>query len=161
MRVVDVMMGTPYFCHPETNLGAATELMWKGDCGFLPVVDAGGKVIGVVTDRDICIALGTRGLGSGHVRVADMMTHKVYACTPEDDIHEALREMRQGRVRRLPVVTKNGALVGVISMDHVLLRAESGNMGKMPELSMQEIVKTLQAINVRLLPQVVSKSAAA
>lgn len=161
MRVVEVMMGTPYSCQPETNLGAATELMWKGDCGFLPVVQPGGKIIGVVTDRDICIALGTRGRAPGDVIVADVMTQRVYSCLPEDDIHEALREMREGRVRRLPVITKNGTLVGVISMDDVLLHAESGNAGKMPELTMQEVVKTLQAINVRLVPQVISKKAAA
>lgn len=161
MRVLDVMMGTPYSCRPEANLGEATELMWKGDCGFLPVVETDGKVVGVLTDRDVCVALGTRAKPPGDVIVADVMTHKVYSCTPEDDIHEALREMREGRVRRLPVVAKNGALVGVVSMDDVLLRAESGNMGKMPELSMQEVVKTLQAINVRLLPTVIAKKAAA
>lgn len=161
MRVVEVMMGTPYCCTPETNLGAATELMWKGDCGFLPVVEPGGKVIGVVTDRDICIALGTRGRTPGDVIVAEVMTPKVYACLPEDDIHEALREMREGHVRRLPVIKKGGALVGVISIDDVLLHAESGNTGVVPELSMQEVVKTLQAINVRLVPQVMSKKAAA
>ncbi|MGC0774132.1 MAG: hypothetical protein WB543_14460 [Candidatus Acidiferrum sp.] len=38
MKIVDVMMGTPYHCGPESNLGSATELMWTGNCGFLPVV---------------------------------------------------------------------------------------------------------------------------
>jgi CBS domain-containing protein len=61
MRVVEIMMGTPYFCQPETNLGSAAELMWTGNCGFLPFVESEGKVVGVITDRDICIALGTRG----------------------------------------------------------------------------------------------------
>ena len=67
MRVLDVMMGTPYFCRPEKNLGVATELMRKGNCGFLPVVGSEERVVGVVTDRDICIALGTRGRPSGEV----------------------------------------------------------------------------------------------
>src|SRR5215467_9337471 len=107
MRVVDVMMGTPYSCEPQANLGIAAELMWKGDCGFLPVTESSGKVVGVVTDRDICIALGTRGKAPGAITVADVMTHKLHCCAPEEDIHEALQEMREGRVRRLPVVTKN------------------------------------------------------
>ena len=162
MKVVDVMMGTPYYCRPETNLGVATELMWTGNCGFLPVVQNDGKVIGIITDRDICIALGTRGRPSGEVTVAAVMSPKVYACAPEEDIHAALRAMREGHVRRLPVITREGALVGVISMDDVLLRAEPPTLGKAPELSSEEIVKTFRAINVRQLPQAVAaKSASA
>jgi CBS domain-containing protein len=156
MRVVDVMMGTPYYCGPESNLGSATELMWTGNCGFLPVVGKGEKVIGIITDRDICVALGTRGRPSGEVRVHEVMTSNVFSCAPEDNIHVALRAMRQGHVRRLPVITKQGALVGVISMDDVLLRAQAPNCDKAPELSSDEIVKTFQAINVRQLPQAVA-----
>jgi CBS domain-containing protein len=158
MRVADVMMGTPYSCLPEVNLGVATELMWKGNCGFLPVVDADGKIVGVVTDRDICVALGTRARLPGAITVAEVMTPQVHFCAPEDDIHEALREMREGHVHRLPVVTKNGALVGVISMDDVIMHAESG-ISRVAELTAQEVVRTLQALNVRQLPQ--AKSAAA
>jgi CBS domain-containing protein len=161
MRVIDVMMGTPYFCRPESNLGSATELMWTGNCGFLPVVGSDGQVVGIITDRDICIALGTRGRPSGEVIVADVMSRKVYSCAPEDDIHVALRAMREGHVRRLPVITKEGTLVGVISMDDVLLRAEAPSLGKLPELSSEEIVKTYREINARQLPQAVAVKAAA
>ena len=160
MRVVDIMMGTPYYCRPETNLGSATELMWTGNCGFLPVVGNEGKVVGIVTDRDICIALGTRGRPSGSVKVTEVMSQKVHSCAPEDDIHVALRAMREGRVRRLPVISKSGDLVGVISMDDVLLRAEAPSFGKAPELSTEEVVKTFQAINVRQLPQAVAQKSA-
>lgn len=60
MKVKEVMTATPYYCQPETNLVSATELMWNANCGFLPVEGADGKTVGVVTDRDICVALGTR-----------------------------------------------------------------------------------------------------
>lgn len=160
MRVVDIMMGTPYYCRPETNLGSAAELMWTGNCGFLPVVGNEGKVVGIVTDRDICIALGTRGQPSGTVTVAEVMSQKVHSCAPEDDIHVALRAIREGRVRRLPVISKSGELVGVISMDDVLLRAEAPSFGKAPELSMEEVVKTFQAINVRQVPEAVARKRA-
>ena len=58
MKVQDAMMGTPIFCSPETNLGSAIELLWGRNCGVLLIVDAMQKVIGVVTDRDLCVALG-------------------------------------------------------------------------------------------------------
>jgi CBS domain-containing protein len=161
MRVVDVMMGTPYFCRPEANLGSATELLWTGNCGFLPVVSSEGKVIGVVTDRDICIALGTRGRPSGEVAVADVMSKQVYSCAPDDDIQVALRTMRDGRVRRLPVISKEGALVGVISVDDVLLRTEASGAGKGGVLSPEDIINTFRAINTHQLSLVVVKQAAA
>ena len=154
MRVVDVMMGTPYQCRPDANLGTATELLWNGNCGFLPVVNEEGKVAGVITDRDICVALGTRNRLAGELTVAEVMTTKVQACAPEDEIHVALQTMRDGHVRRLPVIAKNGALVGVISIDDILVRAEPVSLGKMPELSSDEVVRTFRAINSWQLPQV-------
>lgn len=160
MRVVEVMMGTPYYCCPETNLGIATELMWKGNCGFLPVVGEEGKIVGVLTDRDICVALGTRNRPAGELTAAEVMTQKVYSCAPEDEIHVAMRVMREGRVRRLPVVSRKGDLVGVVSIDDVLVRAEPLSLGRVAELSSEEVVRTFQAINTRPVPQIVSKAAA-
>lgn len=159
MRIVDIMMGTPYFCRPEANLGSATELMWTGNCGFLPAVGSEGKVVGVITDRDICIALGTRGRPSGEVTVADVMSKKVYSCAPDDDVRVALSAMREGRVRRLPVITEEGDLVGVISMDDVLLRAE-GSV-RAGAISSEEVVNAFRAINTHQLPIVVAKQAVA
>lgn len=161
MRVLEMMMGTPYFCRPESNLGEATELMWKGNCGFLPVVGSEGKVVGVVTDRDICIALGTQGRPSGEVAVGDVMSKRVFSCAPEDDVRVALGAMREGRVRRLPVIAKEGTLVGVISMDDVLLRSEASGAAKAAGISAEEIVTAFQAINAHQLPMVVVKQAAA
>jgi CBS domain-containing protein len=160
MKVKEVMMCTPYTCLKETNLGAATELMWKASCGFLPVTDSNGKVCGVVTDRDICIALGTRNKAAGEVTVGEVTTNKLFACSPEDEIHVALLTMRDGKVRRLPVIDSDGKAVGVLSMDDVLLHAEPAGSGKIVELSTDEVVRTYRAVNQRELPQAVKKQAA-
>ena len=161
MKVRDVMMGTPYFFQPETNLGSATELMWKANCGFLPVQAPDGEVIGVITDRDICIALGTRNRLAGDVAVGEVMSGKLYSCAPDDDIHMALQTMKEGKVRRLPVIAKNVSLVGVVSMDDILLRTEPTSLGRQPELSSDEVVRAYRAINQRQVPQVVAKQAGA
>lgn len=161
MKVKEVMMGTPYFCRSDTNLGSATELMWNANCGFLPVEAPDGKVIGVVTDRDICIALGTRNRVAGDVVVGVVMSGKLYSCLPDDDIHVALQTMKEGKVRRLPVIAKDGSLVGVISMDDILFRTEPMSLGKEPELSTDEVVRTYRAITQRMVPQVAAKKAAA
>jgi CBS domain-containing protein len=161
MKIKDIMMGTPYYCRPETNLGSATELMWKGNCGFLPVVGNDGRVRGVITDRDICIALGTRNQLAGQVTVGEVASYRLFSCSPEDDIHVALQTMREARVRRLPVVAKEGTLVGVISMDDVLLHAEPMSLGKEPELSTDEVVRSFRSINQRNLPEIARKQMAA
>ncbi len=161
MKVKDVMTGTPYYCQLDTNLGSATELMWVGNCGFLPVMGTNGKLVGVVTDRDICIALGTRNRLAAEVSVAEVMSNRLFACSPDDDVHIALQTMKEGGIRRLPVTVENGILVGVISMDDLLLRAEPAGIGKRPELSNEEVVKTYRAIDRRRVPQIVLAKGAA
>jgi len=161
MKVKDAMMGTPYYCQLDTNLGSATELMWVGNCGFLPVMGPDGKIIGVVTDRDICIALGTRNRLPGDVTVREVMSNRLFACSADDDVHVALRTMQEGGVRRLPVIVEKGTLVGVISMDDLLLRADAAGIGKQPELSTEDVVKTYRAIDQRRVPQIVLARGAA
>jgi len=160
MKVKDVMTGTPYYSSLQANLGRAAELMWKGNCGFLPVVDAEEKVCGVLTDRDICIALATRNQTAGEVRVEEVAQRKVYACNPEDDIHVALQTMKDGHVRRLPVVDFRGNLAGVVSMDDILLHAEPNSLGNEPELSANEVVRSYRSIMKKDLPVKTKKAAA-
>jgi len=120
-----------------------------------------GKIVGVVTDRDICIALGTRNRVAGDITVREVMSDRLFACSPDDDVHVALRTMQEGGVRRLPVIVENGTLVGVISMDDLLLRAEPAGIGRQPELSTEEVVRTYRAIDQRRVPQIVLARGAA
>lgn len=161
MKVKEIMMGTPYTCRRETNLGEAAELMWKGNCGFLPMTGADGKVCGVITDRDICIALATRNKLAGEVTADDVSEGRLYACSPEDEIHVALLTMREGKVRRLPVIDSDGKALGVLSMDDVLHHAEPSGSGKIVELSTDEVVRSYRAISQRELAQAVKKQTVA
>jgi len=149
MKVRDLMTGTPCYCLPETNLGSATELMWNADCGCLPVVSAEGKVSGVITDRDICVALGTRNRVAGEVTVAEVMSNKLFFCAPEDEIHLALQTFKEAKVRRLPVVGRDGSLIGVLSIDDMLSCAEPRGLGKEPELSTDEVIRTFRSMAQR------------
>jgi CBS domain-containing protein len=159
MKVKELMMMTPYACHPESNLGAATELMWRGNCGFLPVVDGTGRVAGVLTDRDLCIALGTRNSFAGEVKVSEVMQKKLFTCSPDDEVHVAMQIMQEGGVRRLPVVTNEGKLAGVLSLHDVLLKAEPTHLGSVPELSSDEVLRTYRAIIHKDLPMKAKKAA--
>src|SRR5271168_3078391 len=108
MKAKDVMTHSAVFCTPETNVGEAVELMWVRHCGMLPLVGPDHKLTGVVTDRDICIAMGTRNLLAGELQVGEIATRKVFTCNPEDEIHQVLQTMANRQVRRLPVVNKEG-----------------------------------------------------
>jgi CBS domain-containing protein len=161
MKVQDVMMRTPASCTPETNLGTAVEMLWNRDCGILPVVDARQKVIGIVTDRDLCVALGTRNKLPGKVTVGEVAKGEVYACRAQDDIHVALQTMAQYKVRRLPVVDREGVLQGILSMDNVILHTDVGKWGLRSDLSQEDVIKTLQRIYGPSLPQIVEARTAA
>jgi CBS domain-containing protein len=161
MKVKDVMMGTPASCTAETNLGAAVEILWNRSCGILPIVNAQQKVVGVVTDRDMCIALGTRNRLAGEIAVGQVTSGKVFACKPDDEVRGALAMMAQAKVRRLPVINYDGKLEGILSMDDVVAHSEARIPGKTSELSHDDVVDTLKKLYRPELPEVAQQKTAA
>lgn len=149
MTVKELMTKRVVTCRPETNLAAATALMWQNGCGALPVLGETGELAGMVTDRDICIALGTRNVRSSDLCVSDVIKDHALVCKSSDDSHTALQTMRDGKIRRLPVVDDNGLLEGIVSMDDVVLNAERGDGKMSSEISYGDVVTTLQAIYTR------------
>jgi CBS domain-containing protein len=147
MKVREIMTRKASFCGPESTLEEAAYLMRKHDCGFLPVVGDGGNVIGVLTDRDMCIALGTRNKKPSELRVWDVMSHKLFTCMEGDDVHCALKSLRGAKVRRLPVIDRDGSLVGVLSIDDIVLKAKEHFLRK--DISYQDIENTYKAIRGR------------
>lgn len=149
MKVQDVMVRTAACCRPETNLGEAVEILWNRNCGIIPVVDASQRVTAIVTDRDLCVALGTRNRLPGDITVGEVAKGTAYCCQEQDNLETALRTMAERQVRRLPVVNKDGILQGILSMDDVVLHAETST-----ELSNTDIIRTLKRIYGPQLPQV-------
>ena len=145
MKVRDLMTTNAVSCRPETNLAAVGALMWEHDCGLIPVVDETDKVTGVITDRDICIALSTRDRQPSKIMAREITTTPAFVCSPDDDIQTALITMSQERLHLLPVVNKERGLSGVLSINDVLLHAEKG-LGRKPGISYDDVVQTLQAV---------------
>ena len=140
MKVKDLMSAEPKVCAPHTTLAAAANLMWEGDCGMLPVVDD-GQLVGVVTDRDMYIALATRNERASDLRIGAVATRPAVTCAPEDDISDALAAMRHSRIRRLPVIGFGNTVLGVLSINDIL-RA----VGTDKAVRSEDVVQTLQAI---------------
>jgi CBS domain-containing protein len=122
MKVKDIMTTRPAVCAPDVTAADAAHLMWDSDCGMLPIVDD-GELVGVVTDRDMYIALATRNERAARLRVGSVANNTVWTCVADDDVHTALATMKQHRVRRLPVLGFGRTVVGVISMNDIVMAA--------------------------------------
>jgi CBS domain-containing protein len=150
MQIAEVMTPGPIACDSETTAAEAARLMWEGDCGVLPVV-RDRKLIGVVTDRDLFIALATRDAKPSELSVGSVAREAPVTCTPRDDVNEVMAKMKAHRVRRLPVVDQDGMLVGIVSMNDLVLTIS-------PETALGErVVATLQRISEHQMPVPVSR----
>ncbi len=161
MRILveDVMTRTPWTCGPETNLAEVTELMWIHDCGALPIV-AEGHVLGMITDRDVAIALGTRGVPAQCVTAVEAATSPAVFCRQDDDIHAALHLMGDARVRRLPVLDEYDELVGMIGINDLILAARPLD-GRAPELNDEEVIETMRRICEHVSMEMMTNAATA
>ncbi|MFZ1123185.1 MAG: CBS domain-containing protein [Candidatus Binataceae bacterium] len=123
MKVEQIMNRNVKVCRPQDSLNKAAQLMWDEPCGAVPVVDDQRKPVGFLTDRDICMAAYTQGKPLEELRVETAMARKVVSCVAEDELGAAAGLMRQHRTRRLPVIDRNGALVGLLSLDDLACEA--------------------------------------
>jgi CBS domain-containing protein len=152
MKVKDVMNPIVKACRPSDNLAWAAELMWENDCGVLPVVGEGGQVVGLITDRDICMAAAMTHENLANLAVESVISGDVFGCAVEDDIRSALTIMQEKRVRRLPVLAADGTLAGILSMNDLVLQAQPATGKDVGRLSYGDIVHTYQAICAHPLP---------
>jgi CBS domain-containing protein len=120
MFVQDVMVQNVKVCRPEENLATVAGRLWDERCGALPVVDERNRVLSMITDRDIAIALGTRDVKASAVKVGQVSLPRVFTCGPKEEVHHALRTMVSQNVRRLPVVDVTDRLLGILSIDDLL-----------------------------------------
>lgn len=107
-------------CNPSDNLSHASRLMWELDCGFLPVCDRCGQLVGVITDRDVCMAAYTRGQVLSDIQVWSTMSTQVVSVGPNATLREVLRLMGETQVRRVPVV-EDARLLGAVTLADLAL----------------------------------------
>ena len=111
------MTSTPTAVTPETTAQEAAQLMKTEDVGSLPIVED-GRLVGVITDRDLAIRALAEGRGS-ETAVTEIASKDVVTIDPQQSIEEAARLMAEHQVRRLPVVEEDGRLVGMLAQADV------------------------------------------
>jgi CBS domain-containing protein len=146
MNVFEVMTRRVFSCRPEDTLAAAAAAMWDHDVGCLPVVGDEGKVIGMITDRDICMAAYTRAARLDEVAIASVMSRRLHACSPEQTVSAAEEVMRLDRVRRTPVIDQRGRLLGILSLGDLAREAIAQKRRRYGEALDEEVTTTLAAV---------------
>ena len=126
MKVRDCMTTEVGYCQPDAMLTQAAEIMWQRDCGIVPVVDENQRVVGMITDRDICFAVVTKNRLPNEIKISEVINGKVRSCSPGDNVEDALRIMKRKQLRRLPVVNADGVLVGILSLADLIRNAGKG-----------------------------------
>ena len=121
----DVMQSPAICCHEHATLNDAARLMWEHDLGALPVVNDARQPVGMITDRDACMAAYTQGVALYHAAVASAMSKTLVLCDVSAPVAEIRGLMIRAQVRRLPVVDAHGTLVGVVGLSDIVKEAHA------------------------------------
>ena len=142
MRVREIMSSPVVTCPEGSRLNDVARAMWERDCGSIPVVDTDGRLRGIVTDRDICMAAYTQGKPIQEIPVTSVMATHVLVCHVDDSLEMAEQLMREGQVRRIPVIDNDGRPAGIVSLNDVTRAAADQRRSNVD----REVVETMAAV---------------
>ena len=128
MKVSDCMTRDVQMTSPEETLRDAAQAMVRLDAGVLPVSE-GDRLVGMITDRDICVRGVALGKGPDD-KVADVMSREVKYCFEDDDSDAVLRNMGDIQVRRLPVLNRDKRLIGIVSLADLASIGQTSRTGE-------------------------------
>jgi CBS domain-containing protein len=138
MKVSDLMSRQVASIRVTDHASAAARLMWDCDCGAVPVLDEDSRAVGIITDRDICMATLHQDRPASAIAIWEAMSKTLHSCAPDDNVGTAAELMRKYQIRRVPVLDKERRLVGILSLADVV-RATEGR-------KIDEVVATLANI---------------
>jgi CBS domain-containing protein len=149
MTIEPLMSRLVQHCGPDDTLEHAAAKMWEHDCGCLPVCAGDGelRVIGMLTDRDVCMAALFQGRPLRELRVADAMSADIRVCEIDDRPEDIELLMREQQIRRVPVTDSTGALAGIVSLADLARSARGRSTSRKPGIvSERDVGHTLAAI---------------
>jgi CBS domain-containing protein len=142
VNVRQLMSHAVRVCQDTDSLSQAAKVMWEADCGCVPVVDAQGKAVAMITDRDVCMAGFTQGQALSQIPVSSAASRTLVSVLPDDSLETAEALMGQYQLRRLPVIDTEGRPVGILSLND-LARHAAHQRG---ELAIDNFMRTLAFI---------------
>lgn len=148
LRAGDVMTDDVQAVRSIDPVERAARLMRRSDCGALPVTGDSGRLLGIITDRDIVVRLVARGVDARYALVRDCMTDEAVACHAEEPIERCLRQLARNQIRRLPIVDDDGRLIGIVSQGD-LARLAGNSPGRGERRAMAEMLADVSEPNGR------------
>ena len=146
MKIQELMTTDVLSCSPNESLNRVAQIMWEGDCGVVPVVASDGKLVGMITDRDVCMAAYTKGRPLAALWVEEAMSRDLSSCSPDTSVEVALCTMKDARVRRLPVVDSAGRLAGMLSMNDIARAARKQSKAPGGQALCADLAQTMGVI---------------
>jgi CBS-domain-containing membrane protein len=150
MQVDAVMTRGVLTCGPQDPLNAAAWIMWDRDCGCVPVIEqepGGARVVGMLTDRDVCMAAYTQGRSLADIPVWSAMASAVRSCRATDSTDVALEMLEQHRLHRLPVLDQDDHLVGMLSLADLAREAQREQTRSKKDVTDAQVGQALEAIS--------------
>lgn len=135
MTCREIMTQNPTCCVPSDTAARAAQIMKTDDVGPVPIVDNYGNnlLVGIVTDRDLALKVVAEGKDPSSMRLENIMSRSLVTCSPDDDIHDAMRKMSDNQVRRIPIVDNERRLIGIIAQADVARHASEQQVGGVVE----------------------------
>jgi CBS domain-containing protein len=131
------MTPDPARCTATTSIDEVAKLMVQNDCGEIPIVDTGDRIIGVVTDRDIVCRLVAEGKNPQGHTADSCMSRPVVTVEPDTPLDDVVATMERHQIRRVPVVSGDGSCTGIIAQADIARSA--------PEREVAELVREVSA----------------
>lgn len=142
MHIKEIMSHPVVTCPVDSTADIPARLMWEFDCGVIPLVNQEGRLAGIVTDRDLCMAALTQGRPLHQIQVATAMPKQVFSCHADDTVEAAESLMRENQIRRVPIVDAEGRPVGLLAMNDLARLAAHAKKSGVD----REIVATMAAV---------------
>lgn len=144
MRAENLMSQPIVTCHVNDSLNIAAQLMWDHDCGVVAIVNDDGKLVGMVTDRDVCMAAYTQGRSLDAIIANSAMSTRVVSARPDQSLEDVEQMMASHKIRRIPVIDSDGRPIGIVSLND--LARESARSDTTIKQGAQKLARTLSAI---------------
>jgi len=142
MQIKEIMTSPVVSCPASATTDHAARLMWEFDCGIVPVVDDDGRLAGVITDRDICMAAYTQGVSLAAIPVTSAMARQVVAAHLEDTVESVESLMRASQIRRVPILDRDDRLAGIVAMNDLARLAARAHRSGVD----RQLIKTMAAV---------------
>lgn len=153
MKIEEIMTRDVRTCTPNDSLATAAQIMWENDCGAVPVVDRDGKIVGIITDRDLAMAAQLQGVALRESRVASAMARDIKTASPQDTPATLQALMQQHKIRRVPVVDAEKRLVGMVSLGDLAYVMSSQQTLGGDGMTWTAIAHTLAAVSAPRVPR--------